>query len=182
MYELSWLNFWTCSFVLLCSAVVDAGTMPWTLETILSQHVASPLALVRQSACVWLLSILRHAGKHPQVQVGICLRCMMVTVWRYFCLDRVTFSVFKLRLSMDWLRQVVRQTRFCVCSAGLGHTCICDRIWENGPLGAECRFLVGHTSLKYSSWASYYTLFCVCSCFHCWDMRIWKTEICINCL
>ncbi len=53
------------------SAVVDAGTMPWTLEAILSQHVASPLALVRQSACVWLLSILRHAGKHPQVQVGM---------------------------------------------------------------------------------------------------------------
>ncbi len=50
----------------------------------------------------------------------------------------------------------------------------CDRIWEKGPLGAERQFLVSHNALMYSSWASYYTWFCVCSCFHCWDMRIWK--------
>ncbi len=51
---------------------------------------------------------------------------------------------------------------------------ICDRIWEKGPLGAECWLLVGYSTLKYSSWASYCSLFCVCSCFHCWDMCIWK--------
>ncbi len=51
---------------------------------------------------------------------------------------------------------------------------ICDRIREKGPLGAERQLLVGHTTVKYSSWAYYCTLFCVCSCFHCWDMHIWK--------
>ncbi len=45
---------------------------------------------------------------------------------------------------------------------------------KRAHLGAECRFLVGHTTLKYSSWASYCSLFCVCSCFHCWDTHIWK--------
>ncbi len=55
---------------------------------------------------------------------------------------------------------------------------ICDRIWEKGPLGAERQFLISHTALKYSSWASYCTLFCVSSCFHCWDMHI-EIEICI---
>ncbi len=51
-----------------------------------------------------------------------------------------------------------------------------NRIWEKGPLGAERQFLVHHTALKYSSWASYCTLFCVSSCFHC---CIWTIEICI---
>ncbi len=49
-----------------------------------------------------------------------------------------------------------------------------DRIWEKGPLGAERQFLVSHTVLTYTSWASYCTLFCVSKCFHCWDIRIWK--------
>ncbi len=60
----------------------------------------------------------------------------------------------------------------------------CDRIWEKGPLGAEHQFLVSHNALKYSSWASYCTLFRVCSCFHCWDTHIWSlrfyTCTCIN--
>ncbi len=64
----------------------------------------------------------------------------------------------------------------CPLSVFITSVCslICDRIWEKGPLGAEHQFLVSHSSFKYSSWASYCTLFCVSSCFHCWDMRIWN--------
>lgn len=50
--------------------MVDADVMPQTLETILTDYVNSPLAVVRQSSCVWLLSILRHAKRHPGLQVG----------------------------------------------------------------------------------------------------------------
>ncbi len=49
---------------------------------------------------------------------------------------------------------------------------ICDRGFEKRAhleQNVDC-----HTTLKYSSWASYYTLLCVCSCFHCWHTHIWN--------
>ena len=51
------------------ATVVDADIMPWTLDTILTEFTVGTSPLVRQATCVWLLSLLKHAGKHPGIQV-----------------------------------------------------------------------------------------------------------------
>ncbi len=54
----------------LCFSMVgESATMAWTLESILSEYAGSPLAIVRQSACIWLLAVLKHAAEHPDIQV-----------------------------------------------------------------------------------------------------------------
>ena len=50
-------------------SVVDCEIMGWTLETILSKFAVGTSPLVRQASCVWLLTVLKLAGKHPDIQV-----------------------------------------------------------------------------------------------------------------
>ena len=50
--------------------------MGWTLETILSKFAVGTSPLVRQASCVWLLTVLKLAGKHPDVQVLILIHCI----------------------------------------------------------------------------------------------------------
>lgn len=50
------------------SPATDPDIMSWTLEMLLTEFAASPLAAVRQTTCVWLLALLKHAGQHPDVQ------------------------------------------------------------------------------------------------------------------
>lgn len=58
-----------CSSLSLSATVVDADIMSWTLDTIMTEFTVGTSPLVRQAACVWLLSILQHAWKHPGIQV-----------------------------------------------------------------------------------------------------------------
>ena len=58
-----------CSSLSLSATVVDADIMSWTLDTIMTEFTVGTSPLVRQAACVWLLSILKHAWKHPGIQV-----------------------------------------------------------------------------------------------------------------
>ena len=51
------------------TSAVDCEIMGWTLETILSKFAVGTSPLVRQASCVWLLTVLKLAGKHPDVQV-----------------------------------------------------------------------------------------------------------------
>lgn len=51
--------------------MLDNDIMIWTLETILSKYTYGASAIVKQSSCVWLLSLLKFAGKHPEIQVGV---------------------------------------------------------------------------------------------------------------
>ena len=61
--------------------------MSWTLETLLTEFATSPLATVRQAACVWLLALLKHAGNHPDVQVPVVCVCMCVCVCVSVCVS-----------------------------------------------------------------------------------------------
>lgn len=45
--------------------------MKWTLETILTKFAIGTSPLVRQASCVWLLTVLKLAGKHPDIQVSL---------------------------------------------------------------------------------------------------------------
>ena len=56
-----------------CNSVVDYEIMGWTLETILTKFAVGTSPLVRQASCVWLLTILKLAGKHPDIQVSYTL-------------------------------------------------------------------------------------------------------------
>ena len=47
----------------------DSDLLAWTVDTILREHAPHPLALIRQSSCVWLLCLLKHASSHPCIQV-----------------------------------------------------------------------------------------------------------------
>ena len=58
-----------CSSLSLSATIVDADIMSWTLDTIMTEFTVGTSPLVRQAACVWLLSILQHAWKHPGIQV-----------------------------------------------------------------------------------------------------------------
>ena len=49
--------------------LADPEAMPRALEDILSQYAVGTSPIVRQSVCIWLLSLLRHGGKHPGIQV-----------------------------------------------------------------------------------------------------------------
>ena len=53
--------------------MVDREILPWTLESMLTKLVVGTSPVVRQSACVWLLSLLRHGGAHPGLQVAASL-------------------------------------------------------------------------------------------------------------
>ena len=39
------------------------------LKELLSKFATGTSPVVRQSCCIWLLSILKHAAKHPGIQV-----------------------------------------------------------------------------------------------------------------
>lgn len=51
-------------------SVVDSEVMSQTLETILTKYAIGTSPLVRQASCVWLLTVLKLAGKHPDIQVS----------------------------------------------------------------------------------------------------------------
>lgn len=53
-----------------CSSIVDCEIMGWTLETILTKFAVGTSPLVRQASCVWLLTVLKLTGKHPDIQVA----------------------------------------------------------------------------------------------------------------
>jgi hypothetical protein len=57
-------------------SVVDCEIMGWMLETILSKFTVGTSPLVRQASCVWLLTVLKLAGKHPDIQVLEIICCM----------------------------------------------------------------------------------------------------------
>jgi proteasome component ECM29 len=46
----------------------DQELLTQTLDAILRDHAPHPLASVRQSACVWLLCLLKHASSHSQMK------------------------------------------------------------------------------------------------------------------
>lgn len=58
----------SCTYTYTCS-VVDTEVMGWALETILTKFAVGTSPLVRQASCVWLLTALKLAGKHPDIQV-----------------------------------------------------------------------------------------------------------------
>ena len=62
----------------MCS-VADTEIMSWTLETVLTKFAVGTSPLVRQASCVWLLTVLKLAGKHPhfQVQLAMLLRVVL---------------------------------------------------------------------------------------------------------
>ena len=43
--------------------------MSWTVETLLDRYTQKTSPIVRQTACVWLLSLVRHTSGHPVFQV-----------------------------------------------------------------------------------------------------------------
>ncbi|KAL5487417.1 hypothetical protein EMCRGX_G020012 [Ephydatia muelleri] len=56
---------------LVCSeeqSPVDDSIMKWTLDTLLTQFCISPAGQIRQAACVWLMCIIKHAGRHRELQ------------------------------------------------------------------------------------------------------------------
>ena len=55
------------------SSATDPEQLKRTLDAILTDHAPHPLASVRQSACVWLLSILKHSSAHPDMKVSITI-------------------------------------------------------------------------------------------------------------
>ena len=54
-------------------SVVDCEVMGWTLDRILTKFAVGTSPLVLQASCVWLLTILKLAGKHPDIQVSSVL-------------------------------------------------------------------------------------------------------------
>ncbi|CAI8054228.1 Proteasome adapter and scaffold protein ECM29 [Geodia barretti] len=54
----------------LCSESSDVPSeqLSKTLDAILSDHASHPLASVRQSACTWLLCLVKHASRHPSMK------------------------------------------------------------------------------------------------------------------
>ena len=51
------------------SSDVPSEQLSKTLDAILSDHASHPLASVRQSACTWLLCLVKHASRHPSMKV-----------------------------------------------------------------------------------------------------------------
>jgi proteasome component ECM29 len=50
------------------SSDVPSEQLSKTLDAILSDHASHPLASVRQSACIWLLCLVKHASRHPSMK------------------------------------------------------------------------------------------------------------------
>jgi len=59
---------------------VSTSVMQEGLRELLSKFVSGTSPIVRQSCCIWLLSILKHAGKHPGIQVkaNACIQAGIV--------------------------------------------------------------------------------------------------------
>lgn len=64
----------------IASSVVDCEIMGWTLETILTKYAVGTSPLVRQASCVWLLTVLKLAGKHPDIQVSYTLLLIIIII------------------------------------------------------------------------------------------------------
>lgn len=43
--------------------------MSWTVETLLERYTQKSSPVVRQAACVWLLSLVKHTNSHPVFKV-----------------------------------------------------------------------------------------------------------------
>ena len=55
------------------SQTPDHTLLTRAVDTILRDHAPHPLASVRQSACIWLLCVLKHASRHNNMQVYSCV-------------------------------------------------------------------------------------------------------------
>ncbi len=55
-----------------CADEASGGgdVMSQSLRNILTNYAVGTSPLVRQASCIWLLSLLKHAGKHPGIQVS----------------------------------------------------------------------------------------------------------------
>ena len=63
-----------------CSDDVEGGAsghgddvMAWAVETILERYTQKASPIVRQAACVWLLSLVKHTSRHPEFPVSQCM-------------------------------------------------------------------------------------------------------------
>lgn len=68
------LDEWRCGAVAV-SLAADVG-MALVLQRILTEFGPSPQPAVRQAVVLWILGLLRQAGRHPAVQVrpALCFR------------------------------------------------------------------------------------------------------------
>ena len=46
------------------------GVMAWAVETIMERYTQKASPIVRQAACVWLLSLVKHTSQHPDFPVS----------------------------------------------------------------------------------------------------------------
>ena len=60
--------------------VTSASVMEEGLRKLLSRFASGTSPIVRQSCCIWLLSILKHAAKHPGIQVKLNKCVFLVSV------------------------------------------------------------------------------------------------------
>ncbi len=46
------------------------SVMVWAVETLLERYTVKASPIVRQTACVWLLSLVKHTSRHPDFPVS----------------------------------------------------------------------------------------------------------------
>ncbi len=51
------------------TSVKSDGVVVWAVETLLGRYTMKASPIVKQAACVWLLSLVKHASGHPDFQV-----------------------------------------------------------------------------------------------------------------
>ncbi len=51
-------------------SVKSDGVMVWAIEELLGRYTVKASPIVKQAACVWLLSLVKYASKHPDFQVS----------------------------------------------------------------------------------------------------------------
>lgn len=47
------------------------GVMVWAVEAVLDRYTLKAAPIVRQAACVWLLSLVKHTSHHPEFSVSV---------------------------------------------------------------------------------------------------------------